>query len=800
MGKNKQRWQACIALILLLCTGLESHSQKFRVEGKVVDFDTRLPLKSVSVIIRETKQGTITNDSGQFSLQPSIASFSLSFSAIGYGQVHQPVNLSENNNSLLVELKKRADEKLDEVVVNSNVNRSKVNAVEMNVVRINPELIKRSPLLLGEADIVKALVLQPGVTTVGEGAGGFNVRGGNADQNLVLVDGAPLFNTSHLLGFYSSISPDVVQDATLYKGGMPAPYGGRLSSLLNIKTKTGSNTNVEYSGGIGPMAARFNATGPLVKEKLNVTAGLRVAFPNFVLNQIPGNYGDSRAFFYDGLAKLEYAFNPGNRLSLTGYRSYDKFRFDKATTYEWETNLASLNFISSISTKLLLHLNANYSRFLSSIDDFEKNYEYRLQSSVAHKEVKTSLLYSPVEQHRIEVGVDGVFYTVSPGAQRPLTDSSNIFPATMQKEQGRELSGFITDDIDLNENVSLQVGMRYTAYNDLGPRIAYQYKDGLPLSKETIKDSTFFSKNKSIQNYRGLEPRVSVRIKLSDDFSLKASYNRGQQFLHLVSNTTTISPVDFWKLSDQYINRQVGDQYAMGLFKTYQNNQYLVSLEGYYKTTKNGVQYKDGARLLLNPYIESALLNSRSRAYGIEASLSKNSGKFTGQINYTYSKTRVQVLTKFAEESVNKGEWYPSDYDRPHNLAVVTKLSLGRGWSFNNNFVFISGRPVSFPDGNYSFNGTLVNNYSKRNMDRLPAYHRLDAGFSYISKRFPQQKKYSVWNISFYNLYLHKNVYSVFFKRNRDDIFLAREHDMLVPYKLSVVGTIIPSVSWNFYF
>lgn len=800
MWENKKRLQVFITLTFFLCLGLKSRSQSGKIEGLVVDLDTHRPVKGVSVIIRENKQGAITNDSGYFSITTPLPVFTLEFSAVGYSRFRQQVSLAENKTPLLIEFKKRADEKLDEVVINSNVNTSKVNAVEMNTIRVNPELIKRAPLLLGEADIIKALTLQPGVTTVGEGAGGFNVRGGNSDQNLVLVDGAPLFNTSHLLGFYTSISPDVIQDATLYKGGMPAQYGGRLSSLLNIRTKTEAGERMQYSGGISPMTARFNATGPLVKNKLNITGGLRVAFPNFVLNQIPGSYGDSRAFFYDGIAKAEYAFNPGNKLSITAYRSYDKFRFDTATTYTWETNLASLNYNSALSTKLSLRFNANYSRFLSGINNFEKYYEYKLESSITHKEVKASLVYSPVERHTIEAGVGGILYTISPGNQGPSADSSTIISTTIQKEQGREFAAFITDDIDLNESISLQVGLRYAGYNYLGPKKTYQYLADVPMSKETITDSSFFPKNKNIKGYGGLEPRVSVRVKLSDDLSVKASYNRGQQFLHLISNTTAISPVDFWKLSDQYLNRQVGDQFAMGLFKTYRNSQYLFSLEGYYKTIQNAVQYKDGARLLLNPYIETALLNSQGRAYGIEASLSKNTGKFTGQINYTYSKTQVQVLTKFAEEQVNSGAWFPSDYDRPHNLAIITKLGLGRGWSFNNNFVFISGRPVSFPDGNYSYNGTLVNNYSVRNMDRLPAYHRLDAGFSYISKRFPQQKRYSIWNISFYNLYMHKNAYSIFFKRNRDDIFYAREHDMLVSYKLSVVGTIIPSVTWNYYF
>ncbi|HMC86388.1 MAG TPA: hypothetical protein VKI61_12730, partial [Chitinophagaceae bacterium] len=335
------------------------------------------------------------------------------------------------------------------------------------------------------------------------------------------------------------------------------------------------------------------------------------------------------------------------------------------------------------------------------------------------------------------------------------------------------------------------VGLRYTNYNYLGAKTVYHYQPGVPLSKETITDSVSYAKGKNIQGYGGLEPRVALKIGLSDDLSLKLSYNRGQQFLHLISNTTAISPVDFWKLSDNYSNRQIGDQYAAGLFKTFEENKYEASFETYYKTAKNTVQYKDGATLLLNPYIESSLLNGRGRAYGAEFSVAKNIGIYTWQINYTYSKSQVQVLTSFPSEKVNGGVFYPSDIDRPHNLAVVGKIKLGRGCSFSSNFIYTSGRPATYPDGTYAYNGTIVTNYSERNMDRLPAYHRLDVGFIYISKRYPEQKKYSIWNISFYNVYAHQNAYSIYFQRDQD---------RLLSYRLSVLGSIIPSISWNFNF
>ncbi len=767
---------------------------KNTIQGRITDGVTQKPLENVSVIIKETKRGVVSNDSGYFNLPlPSRVKFTIVVSSVGYLNTSIPVDLSlhKYDSSLTITLKKKADAELDEVVINATRERSRVKTTEMNVVKINPDLIKRNLLLFGEADIIKTLILQPGITTAGEGAGGFNVRGGNADQNLVLIDGAPLFNTSHLLGFFTSVSPDAVQDVTLYKGGMPAQYGGRLSSLLNMKVKSGNAAQMQYTTGISPVSAHFFLNGPLVKNKLTVTAGLRAAYPNFMLNQFPGKFGDSRAFFYDGIAKAEYSFNTNTRLSITGYRSYDKFKFDSTTSYDWQSDLATVNFTSTITPKLTLQLNGNYSRFVSGINNLPRNYEFRIASSISQKQGKASLIYSLNDNHKIEAGVDYIRYDISPGNRKPNAAGSIVNALAIPNEQGREMAGFISDEISFTDKITLQAGLRYAVYDYLGPKTVYQYRQGLPLSKETITDSISYTAGKSIQRYSGFEPRVSLKVGITEELSLKLSYNRGQQFLHLVSNTTAISPVDFWKLSDNYIKAQRGDQYAAGIFKSFDKGAYELSVETYYRTINNTVDYKDGATLLLNPYIESGLLTAKGRGYGVELSFSKTAGKFTGQFNYSYSKSQVQIVHAFPSEQVNNGDYYPSNSDRPHNLAIITKLKLGGGWSFNADFVYTSGRPATYPDGNYAYNGTIVTNYSKRNLDRLPAYHRLDAGFSYVSRRYSDQKKYSIWNISFYNLYMRKNAYSIYFQRNGV---------LLQSYRLSVVGSIIPSVSWTYNF
>ncbi len=434
---------------------------------------------------------------------------------------------------------------------------------------------------------------------------------------------------------------------------------------------------------------------------------------------------------------------------------------------------------------------AAYSQFISGIDNLEKGYESRLRSSISQKEGKAVLEYQINDNNKVTAGTNYIIYGVSPGIRTPTGNASNINPLAIQKEQGREAAAFLSDEITFTDKITLQLGLRYATYNYVGPKNVYNYEPGTPLSKESITDTVLFSKKKSIQTYGGFEPRVALKIGLSETQTLKLSYNHGQQFLQLVSNTTSISPVDFWKLSDKYIKQQSGDQFSAGYFQNFKSNMFELSFEAYYRTIKNMVDYKDGATLLLNPYIETALLNARGKGYGAEFSLVKNTGKFTGQINYTYSRSETQVITDFPSEKVNNGEWYPANTDRPHNLAVITRLRLTKGWSFNCNFIYTSGRPGTYPDGNYVYNNTLVTNYYRRNTDRLPAYHRLDAGFSWVSRRYPEQRRYSIVNISFYNLYMRQNAYSIYFNRNEAQ---------LLSYRLSVVGGIIPSLSWTYNF
>lgn len=762
-------------------------AQTYRLTGKVIDAEDGLALKNATVQIRSLNLTAATSDSGTFVLNVPVGTYTILTSHVGYGQKGTTV-LIRGDQFIEISARRKPSTELDEVIVNAQISSNRLKESRMGIIRINPEQLKRNPVAFGEPDILRTLTLQPGVTTVGEGAGGFNVRGGNADQNLVLLDGAPLFNTSHLLGFYTTVSPDVAQDITLYKGSLPANYGGRLSSLLNIGIRPGDTAGTRVSGGLSPVSARIFADGATGDKKFRFTTGARVAFPNLMLRLFPQNLKDSRAFFYDLVSKVQFDLDSVHSISLTWYQSFDQFRFDTSTSYEWSSNLLAATYNGKVNQRLNMTVTALQSDFKSDLLGENKNYESKLTSTIQQREAKLNLRYRLAGKSFVDAGANAIRYALGPGSQVPNASGSQVIERKVQTEQGRELAGYINADIAVNEKISVEAGLRYANYAYLGPHDQYTYETSVPKSRESITDTIRHPKG-SIVSYGGLEPRLALRFALNSSTSLKAGYHRGQQFLHLVTNSTAISPVDFWKLSDPYLPQQKGDQFAVGIFKNFQG--YDASLEGYYRNQLNLLDYRNGATLLLNPAIETALIPAKGYGYGIESSLGKTSGQFTGRLNYSYARSFVRVITPFATEQVNSGNYYPSNSDRPHTLSFQTRVRLRAGWAFNASFVYMTGRPSTFPDGNYSINNTIVTNYSVRNLDRLPDYHRLDLSMSCVTRRYETQKRYSIWNFSVYNVYARANAYSVFFRRQGSSINA---------YRLSVIGSMIPSVSWNYNF
>jgi hypothetical protein len=786
------RWVAvcCLIGVLYLLPSKAFAQSKIEFRGKVIDFDTKAPIAGVTVSLQSTAKSTVTDEKGIFVFHLEVDSYSLLFTMVGYRFLLRPIYILDTT-YITVELKRKAATELPEVTVLTRKKDANVSEAKMSTINIDLAQLRKTPIVFGEADLLKALQLQTGITTIGEGAGGFSVRGGNADQNLILLDGAPLFNTSHLLGFFSSISPEAVQDFTLYKGAIPASFGGRLSSFVSLNIRPGNPDTLRYGFSINPVSLHFFAEGPVKKQKVTFSADSRIAFPKYIINQLPGSTSNSNAFFYDVTGKMVYHFNDKNQVGISLYRSYDLYKFPGDTSYTWQSDVAALNGRSELNKKLSLYYSGNISYNSSNINGLEPSYQFTIKSFIENQQARISLHYQAAEKVYTEFGADYIHYIVSPGMLKPTNPKSQITPQNIREEYGNEPAGYGLVRYDISSLFSVEAGLRYSGFQYLGPNTIYQYAPGVAPSPETVIDSTSYPRHKTIASYSGLEPRIIMKIGIDEWTSVKLSYIRTQQFLQLVTNTTAITPVDFWKLSDPMLKPALADQWAAGVFKNFSDNMFESSIEGFYKRSVNLLDYANGASLSMNPQIDADLLSAKGKSYGVELNVKKTKGLINWQLAYTWSRSLIADVTPYASQTVNGGSYYPSNYDRPIDLSLTGGYKLGQGWEFGMTFVYISGRPTTYPDGNYLINGTVVTNYSQRNEDRLPDYNRLDVSFAYDSRRYSGQKKYYIFNFSIYNLYARQNAYSIYFQRNGG---------VLDAYQLSVFGTIIPSCTLTYYF
>ena len=779
----------------------QASAQSFVVSGKVSEYILGTPIafatvkvnKSIKKFVNGTAMNDklelrsfITDENGLYKTVLPKGEYIFDISAVGHIKRSKYINLKKDE-VLDFEISEENNQ-LEDVEIKAQKAADNVKSVESSVIKLNIQNIKKLPIVFGEGDIIRALTLQPGVTTVGEGAGGFNVRGGKVDQNLVLLDDAPIFNTSHLLGLFTSINTEAVQSATLYKAGMPAHYGGRLSSLLNISTKAGT-TDKKRGVGVGPISSNVLFQQPFASGKGSFLIAGRAAYPNLLLSAFPKRFKGSKAAFYDLNSTLQYRFTKNHSLKLTAYKSTDKFKFPEDTSYNWGSDVATAHWSSIITKQLSVNFKGILSHYNYGVNGLRPGLEFALQSKIRHHEVRTDLLYEP-KNHKIEGGGGLVMYRFSPSSITPSNEKSVVVAQKLLDENGKELFAYLSDEWNISKRISLQYGVRYAQFLNTSGGKNLLYKDNEPRTLESVVDTVFLTKGKSNTQYGGFEPRASFKIELNDKQSIKGSFNRSRQFLHLISNTTAISPIDFWKLSDRYIKPQVANQYSLGYYRNFQSNAFEASIEGFYKQMNDLNEYKDGASLILNQHLETELINAKGRAYGVEFSLQKNQGRFTGNVAYTWSRSLVVVNSMFAIQQINKGVFYPSLYDKPHNLNLLAQYFLGQGWSFASTFTYQTGRPITYPDGQYSYNESLIFNYSKRNADRLPDFHRLDVSLSRDSRKAKNQKKYNILNISFYNLYARKNPYSIFFKQ-----YLETGRS----YRLAVLGTIVPSLTLTQY-
>lgn len=786
-----------VFLIIILSSFTSFSQEKFTLSGTITDHKNNETLIGVNVYIPSLKIGTTTNEYGFYSLTVPAGEQQIEISYVGYQSIQETINLNQNtkNNFSLNE----SGEELQEVVITDNKGKANIKSPEMSTNKLSIATIKKMPVVLGEVDVLKSILLLPGVTNAGEGASGFNVRGGGADQNLILLDEATIFNSSHVFGFFSVFNPDAIKDLKLYKGGIPARYGGRASSVLDIYQKDGSSKDFHMNGGIGLISSRLLAEGPLVKDKGSFLIGGRASYAHLFLKLSEDNK-DNAAYFYDLNTKLSYKVNDNNSLYLSGYFGRDVFSINKSFSNTYGNATLNLRWNHLFSDKLFSNLSLIYSDYYYGLDlDFVG---FKWDSGIKNYNIKYDFKHYISDKFKLNYGLSGIYYEFNPGTIKPTGEASGINPDQLDKKYAFEPSVYLDAESQVSKKITIAYGLRYSLFYRLGSSTVNYYANNNPVVFNTNTEiyekgkptsTAYFGKNKVIQDYNNLEPRFAISYQLNDDQSFKASYNRMAQYLQLISNTSSPTPLDVWMPSDKYIKPQIADQVALGYFRNLNNGSYSLEVETYYKEIQNRLDYIDGADLIANDAIEQVILNGQMRAYGLEVMFKKNEGKFNGWISYTLSKSEQQTPGRTPEETgINNGQWYSSAYDKTHNLAITSAYNLNDKWSFGANFALQSGQPVTYPNSQYEYLGIKVPNYGLRNENRLPAYHHLDVSATLTSRKNKNRNWKSEWVFSIYNLYNRQNAASINFRQNVDSG--ANE-----AVKTSIFG-IVPAVSYNFKF
>lgn len=764
---------------------------KITLSGYISDIENNETLIGVSIIFPELKYGTITNEYGFYSLTLPKGSYKLQISYLGFENQILELELDKDliqNYKLIPQA-----EVLDEVIVEENVELLNIKSPQMSVNKLSVNTIKKIPAALGEVDIIKSITLLPGVTNAGEGASGFNVRGGGADQNLILLDEAIIFNSSHLFGFFSVFNPDAIKDIRLFKGGIPSSYGGRASSVLNIYQNEGNRNNFESQGGIGLISSRILLEGPLKKEKSSFLIGGRSSYAHLFLPLVE-SIDNNKAYFYDLNTKLSYTLNESNNFYLSGYFGRDVFDIDNLFDLAYGNSVANFRWNHLFSNKLFSNLSIIYSDYDYILDFGLVEFDWNL--GITNFNFKYDFKYYLNEKIKIEYGLNSIYYKFDPGLIEPTTENSPVQRRKLEDKFAFENALYWGINYKLSNKITFQAGSRLSQFLRLGQKFN-TYSNNDPLlyipSSRTYEEAKpigteIYSPNEIVKTYTNLEPRFSLAYQIAKDRSLKLSYNRMAQYLHLISNTNSPTPIDVWAPSGKFIKPQLLDQIGIGYFKTFQNNQYNLEIEAFYKKIKNRLDYIDGAELIANDAIEQILLSGKARASGLEFLFRKNEGKLTGWIAYTLSRSEQQTPGRNPEEvGINNGEWYFTPYDKTHDLSVTSNYELNKKWSLSANFLFQTGQPITYPNAQYKFSGFSIPNFEARNSSRLPAYHRLDFSAVYSPKN-----KLGQWVFGVYNIYNRKNAASIRFQENLE----SGNNEAL---RLTIFG-IIPSVTYNFKF
>lgn len=788
--------------IQLLVIGDPLNTGRFKVatvEGRIVDGKTGDPLPGAVLFETQYNKGTSSDGRGYFSIELPTGDHSFQISYLGYQPVTRKIRLIENGYAEFEIFEE--SHSIGEVTITGEY--ADLPRAQMSMIRMETRKIRDLPALMGEVDVVRGMTMQAGVQTVSELSSGFNVRGGNTDQNLLLINGSPVFNSSHLFGFLSLINPDLVDNVRLFKGGVPARFGERVASIMEVDLKDGNEETLRLSGGIGIINSRLAIDGPLTKnKKLTLTAGGRSSYSNWVLSQVPNpDISQSITSFYDAAGKLTYRFNAHNRISAMGYVSHDKFSTSVQTIMEYGSILANIQVRNRFSEKMTGEGSGSFSRYDYRLTDFangKTSEAYYLDNRLQYISAKYNLRYRPVEKHTLEGGFNVMNYFIEPGEVSGIADTTSIMTRKLNNEKAFEWAAYLSDEIEITPGFSVSIGVRLSNFNNIGIPVVYLYNPDLPKSSNSVIDSIKYSPGEISNNYRNLEPRLLLRYEVSKRNVLKMNLQRISQYVFQVSNNAVISPAETWKVSDFHLKPLISDQFALGIETTSLHNSVEFSVEAYYKRLQNLMEYKNGARLIMNPQIETSLIPAEGYSYGIELSWRKNSGRLTGWVNYSLSRTMRKTISVFEEEQLWNGAYYPSVYDRPHDISMVATYNISRRWRFTGNFVFLSGRPVTLPERIYQYAGETMIFYSERNKYRMLPYHRLDLALTFDENLRVKRMWKGSWTLSVYNVYGRHNPYSVYYRKTVP----AAENDFRLYslFKLSVIGVPVPSLTYNFKF
>ena len=769
-----------------------SKAKKIKLTGQVIDFKTNSPAVGIHVIRRDPWTAATTDVDGRFEIELAPGYNVLELQGISVKDARRQLMLYADAD-VRIELEEQ-NLMLEEVLVTGG----RVEAVKstaLGMEKITPSLLKNIPTAMGEVDVLKMVQALPGVKTVGEASSGFNVRGGSTDQNLMLLNGGTIYNPTHLFGFFTAFNSDMVSDVEIYKSSIPSQYGGRISSVLNITGKEANKEKFVGVAGIGLLTSKLNLEIPLWKERTSLLLSGRTTYSDWLLGMLPekSGYKDGKAGFYDVGGTFSHTFNMRNKLNIYGYYSRDRFAFNDNEKYGYGNMNLSAHWRSIFNDRLTGNFSVGYDHYDYKNDETVDSIQAARLSFGINQYFAKANFNLELEKHKLNFGASTLLYDIRSGKYEPLGEHSLVATDELQKDKALESAVYLGEEWEITPKFSVTAGIRYSMFNALGPRDYYTYQPGTLPSESTIADTVRVTGNKVLKTYHGPEFRLSGRYAFNDDFSVKAGFNTMRQYIHKVSNTSIMSPTDTWKLSDVNIKPQQGWQLAGGFYYNTPDRMWEFSLEGYYKKMKDYLDYRSGAKLLMNHHLETDVINTEGYAYGVELEVKKPKGKLNGWINYTYSRTFLRQNDARIARPINGGDWYPTEYDKPHDFKFVGNYKFTRRYSLSLNMDYSTGRPTTVPAGQYYDQqlGTTQAFYTDRNSYRVPDYFRMDLSFNVEASHHLTLATHSSISFGVYNLTGRKNVYSIYY---------VVENKKIQGYKMSIFGAPIPFVTYNIKF